>query len=64
MDDEDLRDLFAAFAMISKAWVPSNLEDHAKNCYKFADAMIEAKYGKKEEGIAAIKKRVRKPKEA
>jgi len=22
MNDEDLRDLFAAFAMISKAWIP------------------------------------------
>ena len=64
MNDEDLRDLFAAFAMISKAWVPDNLEDHAKNCYRIADAMIKAKYAELEGGIATIKKRVRKPKEA
>lgn len=63
MNDEDLRDLFAAFAMISKAWIPPNLEDHAKNCYAIADAMIEAKYaeGEPEEvGIAAVVKRTRK----
>ena len=59
MNDEDLRDLFAAFAMISKAWVPSNMEDHALNCYRMADAMIEAKYHKElpEEGIASVVKK-------
>jgi len=46
MNDEDLRDLFAAFAMISKAWIPPDLQAHAKNCYAIADAMIEAKYAK------------------
>lgn len=62
MNDEDLRDLFAAFAMISKAWIPPNLEDHAKNCYAIADAMIEAKYAEEEPdvGIAAVVKRTRK----
>lgn len=67
MNDEDLRDLFAAFAMISKAWIPPNLEDHAKNCYAIADAMIEAKYAEEEPepevGIAAVKRK-RKTKEA
>jgi len=66
MNDEDLRDLFAAFAMISKAWIPPNLEDHAKNCYAIADAMIEAKYAEEEPepevGIAAVKRK-RKTKE-
>jgi hypothetical protein len=62
MDDDDLRDLFAAFAMISNAWVPPNIEDHAKNCYLIADAMIKAKYAELEGGIATIKKRIRKPK--
>jgi hypothetical protein len=65
MNDEDLRDLFAAFAMISKAWIPPNLEDHAKNCYAIADAMIEAKYYEEPEpevGIAAVKRK-RKTKE-
>lgn len=66
MNDEDLRDLFAAFAMISKAWIPPNLEDHARNCYAIADAMIEAKYAEEEPepevGIAAVKRK-RKTKE-
>ena len=59
MNDEDLRDLFAAFAMISKAWIPPSLEDHAKNCYALADAMLDAKYAddepEPEMGITAIK---------
>ena len=66
MNDEDLRDLFAAFAMISKAWIPPNLEDHAKTCYAIADAMIDAKYADEEPepevGIAAVKRK-RKTKE-
>lgn len=66
MNDEDLRDLFAFGAMISKAWIPPNLEDHARNCYAIADAMIEAKYEETEDnapeevGIAAVVKRTRK----
>ena len=58
MNDEDLRDLFAGFAMISKAWIPPNLDDHAKNCYAIADAMLDAKYADNapEVGIAAVKK--------
>ena len=60
MNDDDLRDLFAFGAMISKAWQAPNLEQHAKNCYAIADAMIEAKYYEApevepEEGITAIK---------
>ena len=65
MNDEDLRDFFAAFAMISNAWIPPNLDDHAKNCYAIADAMIEAKYYEEPEpevGITAIKRK-RKTKE-
>jgi hypothetical protein len=63
MNDEDLRDLFAFGAMISKAWQATNLEAHARNCYAIADAMIEAKYAEQEEpevGIAAVVKRTRK----
>jgi hypothetical protein len=59
MNDEDLRDLFAFGAMISKAWQAPNLEAHARNCYDIADAMIEAKYDEAdlepEEGITSIK---------
>ena len=58
MNDEDLRDLFAAFALISKAWIMPDLQSHAKNCYAIADAMIEAKYADNvpEVGIATVKK--------
>jgi hypothetical protein len=61
MNDEDLRDLFAGMAMISRAWVPSNMQDHAKNCYALADAMLEAKYAndEPEEGITAIKRNIK-----
>ena len=66
MNDEDLRDLFAFGAMISKAWQAPNLEAHARNCYDIADAMIEAKYEEEPEepevGIAAVKRK-RKTKE-
>ena len=63
MNDEDLRDLFAAFALISKAWIMPDLQAHAKNCYAIADAMIEAKYAKPEEvGITSVIKRTRKSK--
>ncbi len=61
MNDEDLRDFFAAFAMISKAWIPSNLEDHAKSCYAIADAMIAERNRVPEEGIASVVKKRRKP---
>jgi hypothetical protein len=61
MNDEDLRDLFAFGAMISKAWQAPNLEAHARNCYDIADAMIEAKYDEDleepEVGITAIKRK-------
>lgn len=56
MNDEDLRDLFAGFAMLSKMWISPHLEDYAKDCYRIADAMIEAKYAEPEVGIAAVKK--------
>lgn len=61
MNDEDLRDLFAAFAMLglimSRGDTTAVL---ASNAYHTADAMIEAKYAEPEEGITAIKPK-RKP---
>jgi len=59
MEDKDLRDLFAGFAMLSKMWVSPHLEDYAKDCYRIADAMLDAKYADDvpEVGIAAVKKR-------
>lgn len=67
MNDEDLRDLFAGFALMGN--VASNTEaivnsrECAEYCYDLADAMIDAKYAKKEvpEGIASVVKK-RKPK--
>jgi hypothetical protein len=66
MNDEDLRDLFAGLAMMgllaSARGIP--IEVCTEGAYKFADAMIEAKYAEpepvSEEGITAIKPK-RKP---
>ena len=65
MNDDDLRDLFAALALVSRAWVPKNHEEYAKHCYDIADAMIKEKARRKqeEEGIVGVIKK-RKPKEA
>jgi len=62
MDDEDLRDLFAGFAMRSKMWISPHLEDYARDCYRIADAMIKAKYAEEEPevGITAIKRKYTK----
>jgi len=38
----DLRDYFAAKAMVGQMW-SDNYEEDAKNCYKIADAMMEAR---------------------
>lgn len=53
MNEQDLRDCFAMFKSITGA--------NAEECYKFADEMIEARKPKEtvEEGIVAIKRRVR-----
>jgi len=65
MNDEDLRDLFAGLALqglLSRGDV-FPIADYAEASYNYADAMIEAKYAKKEvpEGIASVVKK-RKPK--
>lgn len=64
MNDEDLRDLFAGFALMgnvaSSAEAIVNCRECAEYCYDLADAMIEAKYKKEEQGIAAVIKRTRK----
>ena len=59
MNEQDLRDCFAMFALIG---VSSNTDKdyQAKWCYEMADAMLEARKEKDEElGIAAIKPRRR-----
>lgn len=60
MNDEDLRDCFAMFALnglLSRASVFD-----VKEVWEIADAMLETRNAKNEEGIVAIKKRVRKTK--
>ena len=62
MDNEELRVIFAAFAMNAMVWGRSEeyFEENAKRCWKIADAMIRTKDKPHEAGIASIKKRSRK----
>jgi len=55
MNDEDLRDLFAAFAMLNMTWKTGAEDEDAKECYTVADAMLRAKHAEKEIGITAAK---------
>ena len=58
MNDQDLRDCFAMFAM--NGMLSSGLRDYsvAKTAYKMADEMLEArKHTEEEQGIVAIRKR-------
>jgi hypothetical protein len=63
MNDEDLRDLFAGLAMQGFASHGIHMDvinRTATNAYALADAMIEAKYKKEEQGITSVIKRTRK----
>ena len=51
MNEQDLRDCFAMFKAITGAT--------PEECYAFADAMLEARKKEPEEGIVAIKRKVR-----
>jgi len=68
MNENDLRDCFAMFAMmgvIVRGGLHPELmpEDCiARRSYELADAMLDARNKEPEEGIVAIKKRVRKTK--
>lgn len=62
MKDEELRVLFAAFAMLSKTFMSGKEDADARRCYEIADAMIAAKDA--EEGIVSVIKKSRKQKEA
>ena len=57
MNDQDLRDCFAMFAMMGL--MMSNTDWEAEDPYKIADKMLEARKEKPEDdgGIATIKKR-------
>ena len=58
MNDQDLRDCFAMFAM--NGMLSSGLRDYsvAKTAYKMADEMLEARKPT-EEGLVAIKRKVK-----
>jgi hypothetical protein len=68
MNEKDLRDCFAMFAMmgvIVRGGLHPELmpEDCiARRSYELADAMLDARNKESEEGIVAIKKRARKTK--
>jgi hypothetical protein len=61
MNEKDLRDCFAMFALIGVS-SSTDIESQARWCYKMADAMLEArnKEPEAEDGIVAIKPRKRK----
>ena len=65
MNDQDLRDVFAMFAMqtvYDKEYDGAEFlyADVARSAYNMADAMLKARTPEIEEGIVSIKKRVRK----
>ena len=58
MNEEDLRDCFAMFALNGILSCNYDVgEEPAVLAYKYADAMLEARNPPEEEGIATIKKR-------
>jgi hypothetical protein len=61
MNEQDLRDCFAMFAMINKRFERGYEEIEAKQCWAIADAMLATRAPKEEVGITAVK-RVRKTK--
>ena len=61
MNEDDLRDCFAMFALLGvRSSTTANYEEQAKWCYEMADAMIEARKPKEEAGLPAIRRRVKK----
>lgn len=52
MNDDDLRDLFAGFALMGM--LASGRKNVEYEAYKAADVMIETKYAELDEGIAAV----------
>jgi hypothetical protein len=60
MNDQDLRDCFAMFALLRMSFGDTDIaySNGAEKCYKIADAMLEARRVKEEpQGIVAIKKK-------
>lgn len=60
MNEQDLRDCFAMFAMlglVSCSKADFDMAFMADSAYKLADKMIEARKPKEEVGITAVKRR-------
>lgn len=58
MNENDLRDCFAMFAMLAKGFNLGEEKWDAERCYAAADAMIEARNKVEDDGgITTIKKR-------
>jgi hypothetical protein len=60
MNEQDLRDCFAMFALLRMSFGDTDVAyaNGAEKCYKIADAMLEARSKtENENGIVAIKKR-------
>jgi hypothetical protein len=63
MNEEDLRDCFAMFALIgvaNKGVYEEDIEHTAKKAFMLADAMMEARKPKESAGLPAIRRRVKK----
>ena len=64
MNDEDLRDCFAMFALLRMSFGDTDIaySNGAKKCYRIADAMLEARNAEPEQevGIVAAKPRRKK----
>jgi hypothetical protein len=59
MNEQDLRDCFAMFAMVGitiRGNILSNKADDAKEAWAMADHMLKARTPKEEVGITAIKR--------
>jgi hypothetical protein len=59
MNENDLRDCFAMFAMVGLA-VNENRTAIPEMAYKLADAMLEARKTREDEGILAVKRKYSK----
>ena len=63
MNEQDLRDCFAMFAMLgltTKYGNDNDPETRSQESYRMADAMLEARKPQETVGLPAIKKRARK----
>lgn len=60
MEDKDLRDFFAAMAMIGLVMRNGMLDEIGDIAYEVADNLLAARAGKKEGGIVSITRTKRK----